>query len=142
MLLPHRLVFRPSSALALWLSLLHLAALVCLLPLSIPIWLKVTTGFAVAVSFACALRRHALLVARASIRELVLKADGVVVGIRQDGEPFEAKVSGQSAVLPGLIVILLELPGSRRLHPLLVLSDSLCAEDLRILRAWLRWKLT
>lgn len=142
MLLPHRLVLRSSRYLAIALVLLHLAALCSLLPLDFPAWIKLALVAAIGVSVGIAVRRHALLLAAASVRELILKNDGAVEGLRHDGSRFDASVSGQTTVLPWLIVMLLELPGSRRLHPLLILPDSLPAEDRRILRAWLRWKLT
>ncbi|MFA7270112.1 MAG: protein YgfX [Sterolibacterium sp.] len=142
MRLPHRLVLRSSRYLAIVLVLLHLAALASLLPLDFPAWLKLALVATIGVSVGAAVRRHALLLATASIRELVLKSDGAVEGLRQGGSRFDASVSGQTTVLPWLIVMLLELPDSRRLLPLLILPDSLPAEDGRILRAWLRWKLT
>jgi hypothetical protein len=142
MLLPHRLEIRTSPSLALMLALLHLAAFGSLLPLDIPVWLKLALAAAIAASLGVSIRRHALLKAASSIRELVLKADGAVEGLRKDGGRFDARVSGQTTSLSWLIVMLLELPGSRRLHALVILPDALPAEDGRILRAWLRWKLS
>lgn len=142
MLLPHRLVIRSSCCLALILALLHLAALGSLLPLDIPVWLKWALAASVAASFAASIRRHALHLAASSVRELVLKADGSIEGLRYDGVRFDAGVSAQTTVLPLLIVILLEIPGVRRLHPLVILPDALTAEDWRTLRAWLCWKVS
>lgn len=142
MLLPHRLVIRPSRCLALILALLHLAALGSLLPLDIPVWLRWALAAALAASFAASVRRHALHQAATSVRELVLKADGGIEGLRYDGVRFDASMSAQTTVLPWLIVILLEIPGVRRLHPVVVLPDALTAGDWRTLRAWLRWKVS
>ena len=142
MLLQHRLVLRSSRYLAIALVLLHLAALASLLPLDFPAWLKLALVAAIGVSVGISVRRHALLIAAASLHELVLKSDGAVEGLRHGGSRLDASVSAQTTVLPWLVVMLLELPDSRRLHPLLILPDSLPAEDGRILRAWLRWKLT
>ena len=58
-----------------------------------------------------------------------------------EGEWFDATVSGQSTVLPWLIVILIDDPGSRRKQPLIILPDSLPPDERCVLRAWLRWKL-
>jgi len=96
----------------------------------------------IVMSICIAIRRHALLLAAASIRELVLKTDGTVEALRNDGGRIDAKVTMQSTVLPCLIVMLLELPGRRRLNSLVILPDSLPVEERRILRIWLRWKLT
>ncbi len=140
--LPHRLVLQSSFLLAVALALLHLAALASLVPLLLPSWLKLAITATVALSGFFAIRRHALLLAAPSVRELTLKADGAVEGMRYDGGRIEARVSTQTTVLPWLIVMLLELPDSRLLHPLVILPDSLPAEEGRVLRAWLRWKLT
>ena len=107
MLLPHRLVLHSSRYLAMVLFLLHLAALASLLPLPFSLWLKLALAAVIAVSVCISIRRHALLFAASSIRELVLKADGTVEGMRNDGGRFDARVSGQSTVLPWLIVMLL-----------------------------------
>lgn len=141
MLLPHRLGLRSSPYLALVLALLHLAALGSLVPLNIHVWLKLALASTIMASLGMSIRRHALLLTTSSIRELVLKDDGSIEVRRNDGGQFEASVSGQTAVLPWLIVMLLQLPGSLRLQPLLILPDSLPEEDGRILRSWLRWKL-
>lgn len=142
MFLPHRLQLRFSTRLATALALLHLAALGGLLPLSIPLWLKLPLAAAIATSLGMSIRRHALLLAGSSLCELTLMADGTVEALRRDGGRFDARLSGRSAVLPGLAVILLELTGSRRCHPLVVLPDSLMPEDRRILLTWLRWEPT
>lgn len=142
MLLPHRLEFHYSPCLAMALALLCLSALASLLPLQIPAWYKLALAAAIGVSVGISVRRHALLLAASSIRQLILKADGSIEGQRNDGGQFDARISGQTTILSWLIVMLLELPGSRRLHPLVILPDSLSVEDRRILRAWLRWKLT
>lgn len=140
MLLPHRLEFCTSSYLALMLALLHLAALASLLPLQAPAWLKLALAAALIASLGISIRRHALLMAVSSIRELILKADGEVEGLLNDGRRFDARVSGQTTISPWLIVVLLESPGSRRMRPLVILPDSLPEEDGRVLRTWLRWK--
>jgi hypothetical protein len=142
MLLPHRLEIRSSSHLVLALSFLHVAALGSLLSLHLPAWLKMALAVTIVALLAMALRRHALCQASSSIRGLVLKDDGTVEGQRNDGSRFDARVSGQTTALSWLVVILLETPGTRRLHPLVILPDALPAEDGRILRAWLRWKIS
>jgi len=140
--LPHRLVLRASRYLALLLALVHLAALASLIPLPFHLWYKLALATIIVMSICIAIRRHALLLAAASIRELVLKTDGTVEALRNDGGRIDAKVTMQSTVLPCLIVMLLELPGRRRLNSLVILPDSLPVEERRILRIWLRWKLT
>lgn len=124
------------------LAMMHLTALASLTPLLLALWLKLALAALIVVSAFVLIRRHALIIEPSSIRELVLKEDGSVEGMRKDGSQFEAGVSARSTVLPRLIVMLLVFPGSRRIHPLVILPDSLPPEEGRILRAWLRWKLT
>lgn len=138
MLLPHRFEIRPSRYLAFLLALLHLAAMGSLFPLDLPLWLGGSLAAALAASSAASIRNQALRRAASSIRELVLKDDGTVEGFRKDGVRLEARVSLQTTILSWLIVILLEVPGMRRLYPVVILPDALAAEDGRILRAWLR----
>lgn len=144
MLHPHRLGLLPSRSLAITLALVHLSALASLIlvPLPLPLWLGPSLGILVVFSACISVRRHALLLAKSSIRELILKDDGTVEAVRVGGGRFDARVSGQSTALPWLIVMLLELPGTRRFDPLVIPPDALSAEECRVLRAWLRWKLT
>lgn len=142
MLLPHRLELHASRQLAIALAFMHLAAMASLLVLPFPHWHKLALAAVIFGSVSILVRRHALLLSAVSIRELVLNADGSVGILRNDGRRTEGRVSRQSTVLPYLIVILLDLPGSRGINSLLILPDSLTVEDRRLLRTWLRWKIT
>ncbi len=139
---PLRLELRPSRLLAVLLCLLHLAALLGLIPLPLPFWLKLLLAGVIAAAGIASLRDKALRISSISVRELILKADGTVEGTLEDGSRFEAKVSRHSVLWPWLIVMLLERPGSSPPHSLIVLPDCLAAGELRALRSWLRWKLT
>jgi len=140
MLFPHRLALRSSLFLAAMLFLLHCAALGCLLPLSLPVPIKLALAAAVLISLVFSARQHAFHTAPSSVRALTLKNDGTVEGVRTDGLRFEAGISGQTALLSWLIVILLKLPQARRHRAVVILPDTLSTEDGRVLRAWLRWK--
>lgn len=52
----------------------------------------------------------------------------------------EARLAGSSVVLPGCTVMRVGIENRRRQHSLIVLPDSLPAEDYRRLRVWLRWR--
>jgi toxin CptA len=52
----------------------------------------------------------------------------------------EARLAESSVVLPGCTVMRLGFESRRRQHSLVVLPDSLPAEDYRRLRVWLRWR--
>jgi hypothetical protein len=137
---PRRLVLKPSPSLALLLALMLLAALGSLVPLDIPLWMKLAGAGAAAISSGTAMRRHAFLAAKGATRELILHEDGTVEAARADPDIISAGVSSQSTVFPWLVVLLLEVPGSRTLFPVLILRDSLSPEEFRVLQAWLRWK--
>jgi hypothetical protein len=140
MRLPLRLALTSSTRLALLLGLLHVFALASLAPLHLPAWVLLAAGAATLASAAVTIRRFALLAARPSVCELVLRDDGTVEATDRSGRVFAAAVSPQSAVFPWLAVILLSRPGSRGLLGLAILADSVQPEEWRLLRTWLRWK--
>jgi toxin CptA len=138
MQLPLRLALQASRSLAILLGSLHLAALGSLLPVDVPLGLKLAGGLAVTLSAVLGIRRHALLGDARAVRALVLRADGSVEAECRSGR-FEATVSPHSTVFPWLLVVLLREPGRRRPVAVVVLRDALAAQDWRQLRAWLRW---
>lgn len=140
MQLPLQLILKPSRQLAMLLVLLHLAALGSLVPLDLPIWLRLAAGGVVVLSAMASIRRHAFLSTPHSVRELTLAADGSVEAVRPDRSRFPAVVSLQSTVFPWLVVLLLRTSGSRRLLPVVIVPDTLHGDELRALRSWLRWK--
>jgi hypothetical protein len=120
---------------------MHLSVLLSLIPLPLPLGFRLMLSALIAISGIASLRRHALRVDDTSIYELLLKANGTVEALLVNGTRFEAGISRHSTVLPWLIIMLLEREGARHVQSLLILPDVLPPEDLRILRAWLRWKL-
>lgn len=137
---PLRLKLYPSRRLAVLLALLHLAGIAGIVPLDLSLWLKLLACAAASASALASIRRHALLAAPGSVRELVLLVDGSVEGERRKRGAFTAAVSPRSTVFPWLVVVLLEVADSRRLLPVVLLPDSLAPDQLRALRSWLRWK--
>ena len=139
MLLPLRLCLKPSRLLAMLLGLMLLAALGSLVPLDLPLWSRLIAAGAAMLSVVTGIRRHAFLSSVRSIRELTLKADGTVEVAGAGLRFFPAVVSPQSTVFPWLVVLLLEVPDSRSLLPVVILRDSLPPDEFRLLRSWLRW---
>jgi toxin CptA len=142
MQLPLRLALKPSRQLTIMLALLHLAALGSLFPLDLPAWPRLVAACAVILSAVTAIRRHAFLLSPYSVRELTLGADGSVEAASPGQNSFPAAISLQSTVFTWLVVLLLDAPGSRRRVPVVILPDSLQADEFRALRSWLRWKAT
>ena len=129
---------RPSRVLALALTLVAAAALVCAwisLPgLAFP---PVAAGVALAWAWHLA---QALQRGKSATRTLELNAQG---GARcQDGLGLwhDAKILPGSYVSGWLIVLILGASDRRR-RSLVLLPDAAAAEDLRRLRVWLRWRL-
>jgi len=133
---------RPSRQLAAALTLLHLGALACLVPLALALWLKALAVLALLASLVFMLRRSALLAASDSIVALMPKDDGMIRYVLGDGEEIEAEVLPDTTVYRFAAVVLLRAPGARRVRSVLVLPDSMDAEAFRHLRVWLRWRST
>ena len=56
------------------------------------------------------------------------------------GEWRECDVLGNTYAMPYLTVLNLRQSGSRAIKRIVILRDSLHADDFRKLRVWLRWK--
>jgi hypothetical protein len=128
------LTIRPSRFLALALTAMAVAALACAwIGLPRPAFVAVGLGIILAWGWHLAL-------AKATVRELELKATGEVRCRDGQGLWQDAEILAGSYVSNWLIVVILGA-GGRRLHPLVLLPDSAAGDDLRRLRAWLRWRL-
>lgn len=131
-------VLRPSRLLAFLLSVTHIAALVALLPLTLPLWAKLALASMVLFSLHYHVRHHARLASPASAAMLVLGNAHVSLALR-DGNKLEGTISGDSLVTPWLTVLNFLPQDSRFAHSVVILPDSLDAESFRQLRVWLKW---
>lgn len=59
---------------------------------------------------------------------------------RMGNEWTPVELAAPPIVMPTLTLLRLRVPGQKRPRPLLILPDSLPAQDFRRLRVWLRWK--
>lgn len=134
MQLPLTLELQPSYRLALLLAVAHLCAVAAAWLLSIPWWIKLAL---LAVILASAGHQLLRLTGQSRIRRLILKDEGYLEFLREDGTSGEARVHPQTTVTPLLVVLLLRQAG--RIEALALLPDALDAEDFRLLRLWLRW---
>jgi toxin CptA len=131
---------RPSRQLALVLALAHAAAAgACLLPgLPLPIGSALLLGLA--VSCAHAVRGRALLRTASSVVGLKME-DGGRLWVRTTGEDWSpATLLDSTFVNPWLTVVSVTTRGRHRAHHAVILTDSMTAEDFRMLRVWLRWR--
>ncbi len=88
------------------------------------------------------IRHHILLHAKNSLVELNLKADGQIDGLTAGGKLIEARIAGQTTVLPWLVVLRLISNGTKDMWTQVLMPDALSPEDGRLLKVWLRWKST
>lgn len=135
MQLPVILTLRPSSRLAHLLLLAYGAALAVLSAISIPDWIRLVLLLMVFCSAGLVWQRaHG----RTRIVSLLLRADGKLEYTRLNGESGEAQPHPHTTATPQLTILLLRL--GKRIEALVLLPDSLHAEEFRWLRLWLRWQ--
>jgi hypothetical protein len=73
------------------------------------------------------------------ITGLILHGDGRIEKLGADNTVHEMVLHSHTTVLPFLIILLYRQ--KNRLQSLVLLKDSLQAEDFRQLRLWLRWQI-
>lgn len=118
---------------------MHGLALFSLWWCDLPLLAQTSVSGLLAVSAAHSIVHHALRLSRGAVVGLELKADGALTVRHRDGGSIDARVHADSTLFVGLIVLLLGLPGSRRKVAVVIAGDAADDEDLRVLRAWLRW---
>ena len=135
MQLPVTLTLRPSRRLALLLLAVHGGALVLVAAIALPVWIKLALLPAIFWSAWRALKR---IRGGQRIAFLMLRSDGRLDCTRCNDQVVEARIHPHTTVTPQLTVILLRI--DKRIEPLVVLTDSLNAEEFRKLRLWLLWQ--
>ena len=137
---PKDLNLRRSWQLAAALAALHGLALLSLVPVTIPLWAKLSLAFVTLASLVRGLWHHALRFSPRAVVALRLHADGKLELRRRDGAGVAGSVSPQSCVFPGFVVLLVAGEDNRRPAALTLMPDALAKDELRQLRSWLRWK--
>lgn len=129
------LTLRPSPRLDILLLAAHGVALAVVSVISIPDWIRLVLLLMVCCSAGLVWQRDH---GRERIVKLMLRADGKLEYIRLNGESGEAQPHPHTTVTPQLTILLLRL--GKRIEALVLLPDSLHAEEYRQLRLWLRWQ--
>lgn len=129
----------PSRYLALMLDVAHGAALLALVMLTVPVWVKFTLTVLLLLNLAYQLRRTAWLIAPSAVAAFRFE-DGAVLLDTRAGKQFTATLLANSLVTPYLTVLNVLPQGARLFRSVLVLPDSLDAESFRRLRVYLRWQ--
>lgn len=131
---------QPSHRLAIILSLAHLAAAGLLWPLALAWGIKVIVVVALVISLIYYLRRDALLTANNALVALELSDEMQCTFITYSGESIACAILGSTFVAPYLVVLNLKLAENFFMCSVVILPDSIDAEEFRQLRVWLRWK--
>ena len=130
----------PSRLLAAILVLAHAAAIAVVLIVELPQWIMVVAIALLIAQCAVVVRRQAFLTGANAATAIEITSDHRLnVETRSEGW-CEYAVLGSSYVTPYLTVLNLRKSGTRVARHVLLLPDSLNADDFRKLRVWLRWK--
>lgn len=133
------IALHPSRRLAALLIAAHAGAGALLLLLPIPAWAVAGALLPVLASAVHTVSRHALLRGRRAITSLTFSdRERVSVGLR-DGTRRAGRILGSSTVGATLTVLNIAVEARRLPVHVVLLGDSLDAEDFRRLRVWLRW---
>ncbi|HNQ04740.1 MAG TPA: hypothetical protein PKH69_09015 [Thiobacillaceae bacterium] len=130
--LPLVITVGPSTRLRLLLTGLHLLAAMALWLAALPLALQTSGSLLLALGLARHLRgAHGVTLRGNEKGQLEIRA----------GQTWHALHDTRVHLLsPGLTLLRFENPGNARARNLLVLPDSMPAEDYRRLRVWLQWK--
>lgn len=133
------LTLRPSRRLATILIVAHAATAGLLLALPLPSWLAAAASVMLLTSAVCSVHRYALLRSPGAITALAFSDREALRLTLRDGSTHAGHVLGSSTVGTTLTILNIALAGKRLPVHVLLLGDSLAAEDFRRLRVWLRW---
>jgi hypothetical protein len=134
-----RAALKPSRYLTAVLATVHLGAVASTLPLDLVVGVKLAIAAGVAVSFAHALWRYALLKSRRSIIGIELADRENVTVQTNDGVWRGGRVLGTSYVSPRLTVINLRQAEHKLAQHVIIVPHNIDREDFRKLRVILRW---
>lgn len=130
----------PSVRLAVILGLAHFAAIGMLWPLALPTAVKLMGTTVLAISLLFYLQRYALLRSPRSVVALELSDEMSCALETQHGEHITCTLLGSSFVAPYLTVLNLKPSAGFFTRSVVILADSIDAEQFRQLRVLLRWK--
>lgn len=130
--LMHEIELKPSLWLGVLLLAMTLLGWLAIFLAALPLALKWALAMASGILLGSALVRQ-----RAAMPRLRISVDGSLRISVPSGDWVTAGVMGDSYVSPGLCVLRLEVEGKRRV--LTLLPDSVTPDNMRRLRASLRW---
>ncbi|BBL34100.1 hypothetical protein Nstercoris_00329 [Nitrosomonas stercoris] len=131
---------QPSRQLAGLLSLAHCTAAGVFWPLELPIVVKIIINLLLAGSLYYYLRRYAWLISSNAITTLRLLGKNHCEIETVTGKSIRTVIDATSFVAPYLTVLCLKREQTYCYHTIVILPDSIDANDFRRLRVWLKWK--
>lgn len=129
---------QPSAYLATALIATHGIAMAALLSLALPFWAHGLLILLLLTSLLYYLKRNAWLSAPSSVIAVLLNADKIEL-IQRGGTQIVGGLSPYSLISPLMTVLNVSPQNSHRAYSIVVLPDSLDAEDFRQLRVCLKW---
>lgn len=130
----------PSWRLAAILAIGHGAVAALVLLLDILIAWQAAILVALIVSLVYELRATALGLSANALIALRIAPDNVFSAQMRSGEWRDYEVLGSTYVTSALTVLMLRAAGARRVRSVVLMPDSMAADDFRRLRTWLRWR--
>ena len=130
---------RPSWILAAILVVAHGAAITVIALVGMPLWLQLILIAALVGSLAFEIKT-VLLRAPDAVVTLEFASDDTLTIQTRRGNWIRCEVLGSTYVTYFLSILNLNEQGGGRTKRVVILPDSIDAEDFRKLRVWLRWK--
>lgn len=134
---PLRLELGPSRSMAVWLIVVHLAPLLLLPALQLPLWVNLLILSTVSYSLIDGWRRQARRSHPDTVRTVIWKDAQSCQLTLTSGQQLEIALAAQAFILPWLVVLHFKTP-KRRFRYLPVLPDMLDEDVFRRLRVRLR----
>lgn len=131
---------KPSVQLTVILSVAHFSVACMVWLLTLPISVKLLGSVVLIASLIFYLRHYALLETRKSIIAFELTEQLKCTLETREGKKIPSIILGSTFVSPYLVVLNLKRQHYFFLYGIVILSDSIDAEEFRQLRILLRWK--
>jgi hypothetical protein len=134
-----RACLEPSRPLAAALLLIHAVAIGAIVPLELPLAIKVALALAVAASLVHSIRRHALLRAKKSVLAIEVRDQHTAAIQSRNRVWCDARILGTSYVSAQLTVLNLRVAGERLTRHVLLTRGNIDEQQFRRIRVLLRW---
>jgi toxin CptA len=137
---PLRLRIAASPLLAGALTLVHGAAIACVVACLPGWWMPVSVSTAIAISLVFHVRRDALQRSGDAVTALVLRDEGRCELILANGDTVTGSIEGTTFATALLTVINVRPARPARPRAAVLMPDSAPAQEMRRVRVWLRFR--